>query len=212
MVSVLRSDIFPYILFIVCFVPVLLNYYFDVPILKLIDTELRGWSTLILLTALFLGLANITIYNYREIKRREPGKWQFGVYSIVLTYAWIIYGLASGGLLSPAYAEMYTFVKGHAEAAMIGLLTFFFVTAVFRTFKVRNLQSLVLLIFTLITFLGMAPWAEVLWKDWPTFAGWVLDSITMAGSRAMILAASVGLVIIIARIILRYEKRGLGGG
>ncbi len=208
----LRTIIFPYVFFIVCFIPILLNYYFNVPTLKLVDTELRNWSTIILLTALFLGLANITIYNYREIKKREPGKWQFGVYSIVITYAWIIYGLTSGGLMSPAYTEMYVFVKGHAEAAQIGLLTFFFVTAIFRTYKVRNLQSIVLLTFTLITFLGMAPWAETLWSGWPAFAGWILSSITMAGSRAMIIAASIGLVTVIARIILRYERRGLSGG
>jgi len=207
--KVLYRTILPYVIFMICFVPVLSNYYFDVPILRSVETELRNWSTLIGLTAMFLGLANITIYYYREIKRRKHLEWQFGVYSIALTYAWIIYGLSQGGLTSPAYNEIYVFVKGHSEAAQIGLLTFFFVTAAFRTFRAKNMQALVLLIFAFIPFIGVAPWGEQIWSGWPAFSEWILGGITMAGSRAILIAASVGLVAMVVRIVLRYEKGGL---
>ncbi|RLI33615.1 hypothetical protein DRO56_01315 [Candidatus Bathyarchaeota archaeon] len=173
--------------------------------------ELRGWSTLIGVTAMFLGLCNIIIYNYRTIKERKAG-WQFGVYTIVLVFSWIIAGLYFGGLASPAYQQMYIYIKAQCWSAQIGLLTFFFVSAAFRTFRAKNLQALVLLIFAFIPFIGLAPWGEQIWPGWPAFSSWILDNVAMAGSRAIVIAASVGLVVMITRIVLRYEKGGLVRG
>lgn len=209
MSKVLYRDVIPYLIFIACFVPTLLSYYFNIPVFSTIQSELRGWSTLIGSTTMFLGMANILIYNYRKVKERNPVEWQIAVYTIVLVIAWIIVGLYYGGLASPAYWNMYIYVKAQIWAAQIGLLTFFFVSAAFRTFRAKNIQAIVLLVFAFITFIGVAPWGEQIWSGMPSLSEWVLDKVSMAGSRAIVIAASVGLVTMITRVVLRYEKGGL---
>lgn len=209
MSKVLYRDIMPYVIFIACFIPTLFSYYFNIPIFSTMYSNLRDWSSLIGTTAMFLGLANITLYSYRNIRARKPFEWQLGIYTIFLMFAWIIVGLYYGGLASPAYWNMYIYVKAQCWAAQIGLLTFFFVSAAFRTFRAKNVQALVLLIFAFIPFIGVAAWGEVVWKGWPALSEWVLDNVAMAGSRAIIISASVGLVTMITRVVLRYEKGGL---
>lgn len=189
--------------------PILAAYYVDVAIFRTLDTELRNWSTLIGTTSMFLGLANILIYNYRAIKSRKQVEWQFGVYTSVLILAWIFYGVYVGGITSPAYFSMYVYVKGHCESAQIGLLAFFFISAAYRSFRAKNTRALVLLTFAFIPLIGVAPWGEQIWSGFPRFQEWVAGSIVMAGSRAILIAAAIGLVTMVARVVLRYEKGGL---
>jgi len=207
--SVIYKDRMPYIILLLCFLPTLLSYYFNVPIFKQIASELNTWSSLALSTALFLGLANLLIHNYRLVKERKSGEWQFGVYTVALTILWIVLGLLAGGLASPDYQQAYVYIKAQCWSAQIGLMAFFFVSAAYRVLRVFRPQGLALLVTFFISLIAVSPWGEALWPGFPSFGAWVLDNIAMAASRGIIIAAGIGLVAMVTRIILRYEKGGL---
>ena len=207
--STLYRDTIPYILFLACFIPTLLGYYFDVPIFTKVSLELSTWSSLAMSTALFLGLANLFIYNIRTVRERKRGEWQFGIYTVTLTVLWIIIGLYYGGLASKDYQQAYIYVKAQCWAAQIGLLAFFFTSAAYRTLKAYRPQGILMLIFFLSALVSISPWGEMLWPGLPSLGAWILDNIAMSASRAIVIAASMGLVAMITRILLKYEKGGL---
>ena len=95
--------------------------------------------------------------------------------------------------------------------AMFSLLAFYIASASYRAFRVRSKEASVLLIAAVIMMIGRAPIGEVIWKDFPKLANWLLNVPNTAGQRAMMMGAAVGGFAAALRTLLGMDRGQIGG-
>jgi len=153
-------------------------------------------------------LINVLRVHARKIRDRQPGS----PYSFVLLVSLLI--VLTVGLLSipgrpsgpsqPAVQWIFENIQAPIQASLSALLVFFIVTATYRLFRLRNLESVVMLIVTLLVLAGQV--AVGLVPVLPGLRDWIVEVPAMAGMRGILLGVALGAVLTGIRLLLGVER------
>jgi hypothetical protein len=187
---------------------VLISVFAENPLLDAIGTYFIDVAVIVATFALFLGLINVLRVHARKIRERQPGS----PYSFVLLVSLLI--VLTVGLLSipgrpsgpsqPAVQWIFENIQAPIQASLSALLVFFIVTATYRLFRLRNLESIVMLIVTLLVLAGQVTVGLV--PVLPGLRDWIVAVPAMAGMRGILLGVALGAVLTGIRLLLGVER------
>jgi hypothetical protein len=164
---------------------------------------LVSWAAIIAAFALFLGLFNVVNTHYNRVSTRKPG----AVYSAVLLIsliATLVIGL--GGPNSDGSRFIFQYILQPLEATLFSLLALFIITAAFRAFRVKNLETFFFVLFAVIVLLGQVPLGIYLWSEFPIIKEWILNVPTLAGVRGILLGVALGTIATGLRVLLAADR------
>lgn len=175
------------------------------------SSTLNGWATMIV--ALAVGFGTIVLlrtHGMRVINRRK-GEW---VYSLVIIIGVAIFPLMylTIGPNSYLYKTFYQTVNATIGASIYGLVLFTLVGAMYRTFRARRLNGLLLMISACMVMLQIAPLGDVIWSGFPIIGSWLMDYPTVGTYRGIMIASAFGALAICFRTLLGYEGGHVTGG
>lgn len=184
---------------------VLLGFFLDIEGFHLRDfqTILLDWAITVAAFAFLLGAVNVARVNLMRIRRRKGG-----LYSLVTLAAMLLvlaFGLADGPH-SMVVQWTFDWVLVPLQATLFSLMAFFVVVAAWRVFRLRNLESALLLLVGVLILISQVPlklpWAE----DLAGLKNWILAVPATAGARGIILGVALGIVTTGLRLLLGVDR------
>lgn len=191
-----------------------LKFFFEsVPWIYAAADEMEKWGMVIGAFAYVLGGLNLLRVNGRVIVR-GGGEAPYKAALVAALVAMTAVGLVEFHL--PGRRELgegtifhwfYRYAFTPLSAAMFALLAFFIASAAFRAFRARNLHATLLLAAGVTVMLGRVPLGNLLTGG---IAGeaqrWIMNNPSLAGQRAIIIGAALGMVAAGLRILLGIDR------
>lgn len=108
------------------------------------------------------------------------------------------------------FGWIYDHVFVPCNSTMFALLAFFIASAAFRAFRMRNVESGLLLGAAILVMLGLVPIGRQISPMLPEIQEWIVDIPNNAGRRAIMMGAALGAIATGLRVILGLERSHLG--
>jgi len=189
----------------------IITYFFYFPlVIQNASSALVSWGSI--LTAFAQGLGTIFLLrsHARRVIRRDQGEWIYSLVIIISTFIFPVLFFTHGDT-STLYKTLYQTINNNIGAGVWGILIFALTGAVYRAFRLQNLNSTFLLVSCLIVMLQIAPVGGVIWSGFPILGNWIMDIPTTGGYRGIMVTAAFGLIALGFRTLFGYEKGYLGG-
>lgn len=193
--------------------------------------KMQEWGLILGAFAVVLGTGNILRVSWHKMRRGEDR-----IYKVVLLvglFGTMLLGLLLGvdekiranwftNLIGVAPPEAAAPGTGDANpffwiyfnillplgATMFSLLVFYITSAAYRAFRMRSFEATLLLITAVIVMLGQVPVGIPLVGD---LKDWIMEVPNVAGKRAILMGAAMGIAAMSLRVILGIERSYLGG-
>lgn len=213
---------FPLMLVFIFGILGILPYYMPQATFQGFDNSLRNDFLRILSAfAIVLGLVSLMKVHFNKIKKHREN-WQ---YSYVLIIGFVISGfigvfggVEGGGILPTSIGSfhfdidsLYQNIMVPLGSTMFALLAFFMASASYRAFRVRSLESALLLGAAFILMIGVLPLGDKISPHLPSFAQWIVDIPNVASKRGITFGIALGGLATSLKIILGIERSWLGG-
>lgn len=185
---------------------VLVDFFVDIPYLNILGQVLVDWAVILAGVALILGVVNLLLVHFRKVRMRRPG-WPYSI--VLLVSLWIVLVL---GLLDPAGPQsenvlwIFHTIQVPLQSAFFALMAFFMLTATYRAFRVRRLESLLFIGSGLVVLLGTTAAGTSLWEGFGTIRAWILSVPAMAGARGILIGVALASVIMGLRLLLGIDR------
>lgn len=188
---------------------IVLEYFVKAPVINNFAGTISGISTCLLATFTIIGVGNLSRHHVKNIMKQGKN-WMPSVVLIVSCWVPLVIGLA-GTRKDPIFAYLYSSLYLPTSQAFFGILSFYILSAAYRTFKTRSLDSTVLLLAAIFVMLGNAPATSIIWSGFSPLGGWILDVCTAAGVRGISIGIAIGSVVTALRVLTGRERRHLAG-
>ncbi len=198
------------IVIIVVAIATLAGYFTADPTVGTVSSELNLWNMIITSFTLFVGLITIFVRYGKSVFNRTEN-WMFHLYCLVMILIWIPFGFHFG-VYSNIYQTAYMNTKITLHIAILGLLIFFCVSAMYRTMRIKSFRTAVFAFLTVLLVFINAPYIITPFPQIGDLTYWLLDNPQMAGARAMVMCGGIGGVILGIRILLGHERGAMAGG
>jgi hypothetical protein len=169
----------------------------------------QTWSSLIVTFATFLGPIVLLIYHFPKImkKANEPIKnqWIYSISTVSIMIIYIVVGVSLGST-STTYQWLYNTWYGPVSGLLNAVTAFFALSAIYRSFRVRSFESLLLIGPALIILLYDAPIGVTLFPPIGPVSEYLFAYIGPAAFRGFTVAASLGSLIFCIRTALGWER------
>ncbi len=189
----------------------ILEYFLNIPILGNIGSNLRQWGIIVAGFALMLAAINLVRIHLMTLSESKDAEEK--IFSVILLAG--LFSIAISGVFMGEESSIFRFLFDNMVqplgAAIFSTLIFFIVSASFRAFRARNLDSTLLLVAGILIMLGKAPVGEVMWEQFPAIAAWLEDVPNLAGNRGILIGTGVGTVALGLRILTGLDRSHLGG-
>jgi hypothetical protein len=136
--------------------------------------------------------------------------WYLDIWTIVVMFLIAIPGLIGVYGTNPAFQWAVTTVYQPLDATVYSMIMFDATLAFYRTFRAKTIDGAILLICAVTTMLRNAPVTGVLLPAWIPIGDWLNNILVVAGSRAFLMVAAIGLVGFAIRTILWQERATVG--
>lgn len=186
---------------------IFLEYFIDWPLINNFAGTLSGICTALLGTFTIIGVGNMSRFHMKNILKKGKN-WMPSIVLIVSCWIPLLIGLATSRK-NPAYAYIYNTLYLPVSQAFFAILSFYILSAAYRSFKSRSIDSTVLLGAAILVMLGNAPATSVVWSGFGPLGGWILDVCTAAGVRGISIGIAIGSVVTALRVMTGREKRHL---
>lgn len=170
--------------------------------------QLVSWAAILVAFSLLLGFFNVVSAHWNRLQRRQPGA-PYSAVLLVSLFTTLTVGVVQYSFDRPLFItteDLFDFVLQPLEATLFSLLAFFIATAAFRAFRVRNLETLVFVIFALIVLLGQVPIGIYLWPELPVIKDWIISVPALAGVRGILLGVALGIIATGLRVLIGAER------
>lgn len=202
-------------------------YYVAIPgpvNLQAVSDQLLAYLTAVFTAVFAIGIINLTRVHVINI-RRKRATWKYSVILIICLYGMAIFSviaspqfaldpaatvIPAGVILfaKPIWQFIYYKILVNINSSIFSLLGFFIVSAAYRAFKARSVESTILLVAGLLVVLGQAPVADILWPGFSLIRDWILAVPNTAGQRGILIGAALGILAFSVRRLFRYPWRG----
>jgi len=170
-------------------------------------SEIDSWIQLMGNMALFLGGINLCRLHVNNIRKRRQ-HWIFSVWLLIVFGFFTVLGLAKGSQ-DPLYKGLYDALIVPVNASMHSIAAFFLCSAAFRAFRVKNLDSILLLVSGAFVMLASVPIGDLISSNIPVISDWLLNIPGSAVARAMSNGMFFASFAATLRIFLGLERRHL---
>lgn len=208
MATVYRRTI-PLLLTLLIVTVLSLKTFFPIPLFSYWGKTFQTWSTLIITISGFLGMIVFLAYHVPKItsKSHAPleNQWLYSLSSVSIMSIFIIIGLVFG-YNSDQYQWLYGTWYGPVSGLLNAVTAFFALSAIYRSFRVRNVEGLFLVVPALIILLYDAPIGVTLFPPIGPISEYIFSVIGPAAFRGFIVAASAGTLILSIRTVLGLER------
>lgn len=185
---------------------VLVNFFVRNDFLRQVQKTLLDWAIILAAVALILGIFNILASHARKIQNKKSG-WPYSLFLLAAMGTVIVLGLADPrGPASPSVSWIFEYVQVPLQATIFALLAFFVASAAYRAFRVRSVDSFIMLIVGLIVLLGQVPIGQAIWGRIADAKDWILSYPSTGGARGIILGAALGAVLVGLRVLLGIDR------
>lgn len=186
---------------------VIIDYFLTIPQIAFVSSFLSTNAVVLVAFALGLGAATMVRVHVPVVQRRTPGRWLFSLWLLFVAGITGALGVF-GGIKNPGFDWIFNYVFTPLGATIFSLLGFYVVSAAYRAFRARSLESGVLLVAAALVMLMNAPIGQVIWAGFPVIGTWVRDIPGLAGQRGTAIALAVGVSVFSLRVLLGLERRG----
>jgi len=197
------------------------TYY--VRVSKPIDLQAVADSSLAYLTALIttafgIGIINLTRIHWRNIKLKRPD-WKFSAVLIGSLYWMAIFSMISSpfaldpqgviipssviAAIVPLWNFLYYDILVSINTSIFSLLAFFIASAAYRAFRVRTLESTILLTAGLLVMIGEAPISNLIWPGFSAIHDWIMFVPNTAGQRGILIGAALSIIAFSVRRMIK---------
>jgi len=184
----------------------LLDLFTGDPTLRAASTMLQSWAIILAGFALGIGAVSLLRLHTTNIKRKRPG-WYGSVLIIFFTAAVLVTGLMDLNLANPILRFILDNMYMRLYAAAWAFEGIFLIYGLYRAFKIRNLDSLILSVTAFFCIIRNAAVAEVFFGPAAFAPGtWILDVPNLGGIRALMIASSLGILMLGLRTLLGKER------
>jgi hypothetical protein len=185
---------------------VLANFFVRNDFLRQVNLTLLDWAIILAAVALLLGAINVAATHVRKIGDRRSG-WAYSLFLLAAMGTVIVLGFVdSRGPASPSVSWIFQNVQIPLQATILALLAFFVASAAYRAFRVRSVDSFILLAVGLIVLLGQVPLGQAIWDRIVSAKDWILSYPSTGGARGIILGAALGAVLTGLRVLLGIDR------
>ena len=188
----------------------ILEYFIQplAPLIPITDT-IRTYTTILASAAWGLGIAVLTISHLKAIyiKRESP----FWGYSVIYLISFVAMGLAGlfGGTTGIQFLWAYDNIYTPGGQTLYATTAFFIITAAFRVFRFRNLDSTILLVAGTIVLMSVLPIFTGLIPFIGPLGNWIMTVPGVAGYRAFTIGVALGIIGLGVRIFLHKHPEVL---
>jgi len=156
---------------------------------------------------MLVGFYSIWQVSYQKIKYNQD-RW-YTVLQVAMIIVMIVFAMLRGTTPGTPFDAMYLYAFVPLEATVFALLAFYISSAAFRSFRAKNVESVLLLLAAIVVMMGKIPLGERISESIPLFAEWLMDGPTSAGRRAIMFGAGLGGLTMMIRIFFCLEKSHL---
>ncbi|MGI6667121.1 MAG: hypothetical protein ACOX5Q_06680 [Bacillota bacterium] len=189
-------------------VTVLADHFVVVPFINKTASTFIQWSVMLSAFSTALGGANILAVHTKRITGKSANR---GLSALLLgsMVTWLVIGLKLG-MESQVYKFIWDNVYGSLSSTLFALNAFFVASAAYRSFRIRGIDTVILLVTACTVMLGRTGLGEAIYPGMPQVADWLMRVPNTAGMRGITIGGALGAISVSARVILGLE-RGYGG-
>lgn len=110
-----------------------------------------------------------------------------------------------------AFSLLYDGLFIPLGAAMFGLLGFYIAAAAYRAFRVRSIESSLMMLAAVLVILGQTPFGALIWSGFTDIRSWLLEVPSKGAFRAIRIGAAVASLVLAFRIWCSIEGRSISG-
>ncbi len=175
---------------------------------KGVTTTLNRWYVVSVAFAVFVGAANEVSNHYRNVRRKRKN-WGMSVVFLICLFGTVIVGVLDKPN-GPIYSKIFQATVVPLGASVFALLAFYIGSAAYRAFRMRNLESTVLLLAACIVMLGRAPIGNRIWNGFPVITSWIMDIPNASAMRGILIGTYLGAFSQSAKVLLGIQRSHLG--
>jgi len=184
---------------------VLADFFINSDAVNALGLYLIRTASIVAAFALVLGMINVLTVHLAKISSREKG-WGYSWVLLGAMFFTLGTGFITGGPGSNWTQQLFEAVLFPLEATLFSLLAFFSITAAYRAFRVKSLETGLFVTFGIIVLLGQVPVGARLWDQLPVIKDWVLEVPALAGARGILLGVALGATATGLRVLLGIDR------
>lgn len=209
MSSFIRGKEFLLTIIIATSVFIYFPYFIESPApIPQIESWLISTTVVIASFAVLVSLYTMTRREVMKITKRGKG-WPYGLLMIGLAWFMIVVGVLLGKDASAFRFCADAFIIP-GDATIYAILVFYLTSAGARAFKVRNLDSLLLLFGAFFVLMQQAPLGEYLFPWMGPIGSWMVNNVAMAATRVFGISATLGGIVLAIRLLVGKEMAMVG--
>ncbi|TYB30870.1 MAG: hypothetical protein FXF47_06710 [Candidatus Mcinerneyibacterium aminivorans] len=215
----------PFVITLITSLILIISYFSPHPTISPLRSIFQDWYMIIVAFTMFVGILSLVKVSIKKIKREKGIEVLYPVITLVSLIVMAFFGFLKGGLDNPGFDFMFEYIMVPLQATMFSLLAFYIASASFRAFRAKSTMATILLITAFIVMLGRVPIGEWITGDLlhftessflsrfhiPNVTEWIMNVINMAGQRAILIGAALGVMGTSIKIMLGIERSHLGG-
>lgn len=206
MTYILRKRELPLILLVFAAGIIFGDYYITDKQLASLSTDMTTWALIVASFASCLATVELLRNQGHYVVRRIPRRWIYSLSAMIALLVTLAVGLIFG-LTSSTWLFYYKLTITPGGWAFSGVLFFYVSTAAWRVFRIRSIDSTLLLGMCIITLLANAPIGGVIWPGIMPLRTWLDTYITASVAMAFNMGAAIGGIIFGIRVLLGVERR-----
>ncbi len=188
---------------VLCGIVALVDFFVTSPVIDRWGAIISEGALILGTFALIVGVVNLL---GTHLKRAAQGGQDKGL-SLVLIVA--LLGTAVLGVVAPRSGGLdwlFDYVYVPLQATLGALLAFFAVTAVYRTFRMQNLEAAILLVSSLLVILVQLPFVGTFSPYLVKLRTWLMAVPVTAGVRGILLGVALGTIFTSVRVLLSVDR------
>lgn len=198
-----RYELSRWLLSILLFITIASYYIGYAPLEDIINT-IGNWFIIIAAFALPLGAINLVGRAYKNIQKKGR-KWYLDIWMLFVLAATSIIGVTLGST-NNMYLWIYNNINLPCGAMMYAITGLFVASAIYRAFRVRNMESFLLCFALVFVMLKNAPIGAAIWSGFPIIGTWISTYPQSTGYAVIWIVAGIGWIGLAIRYILMREK------
>ena len=187
-------------------------YFIPHPVVSGLRDSAQSWYLVVAAFTMILGILNLLIVSInRATKGAKKDRFYHWV-TVVSLLGTIFFGFLKGGMDNSGFDFIFKYIYTPLSATLFSLLAFYVASASFRAFRAKSTMATILLLTAFIVMLGQVPLGQMLTGNIiPDATNWIMNVMNMAGQRAVLIGAALGIIATSIKIILGIERSYLGG-
>src|SRR4030042_3165177 len=197
---------FPIAIFIICQFYIFFEFFIPIPGGPALTSLLGKWVVCVSNFALLLGALNLIRFHGKNIVKQTKNEWYHGAIILVSMTAMFV----SGWFFKPLYTWLYANIYTGLNTALMCYVGFYFYSAMYKTFKVRNFESFITLFACITMLIANAPISGTVW-GLADIGIWIANVPGSGAWRGFLMSAALGMFAVAIRAAVGLERAYTGG-